>query len=300
VNYHFNANDTDSTAPAVAIMPTKMPVKAPPPVQTAYNWTGAYVGGEAAYRLADATWNTTDLPSVDPFTAAPCDFGAGIITTACASPDPTTNPAKFFSAAGQGGVFLGYDWQIARRWVAGVEGDIDFGRSSMTVGGIPGAYGNGSLAAAFLVPGIEAQQNDSATVTVGWDSSVRARVGWLSSPTVLVYGTGGVAFQQLSVAAACNATIASWCGIVFNDGVARSETASTVRTGYTIGGGLEGILTGNWFGKLDFRYADFGHFNHNFFAGTLDEVDTSTHLTTYMFLAGVGYKFNGTGTLMVQ
>ena len=115
---------------------------------------------------------------------------------------------------------------------------------------------------------------------------------------MLVYGTGGVVFQQVSVGASCDATIASFCS--FGDGVARSETASTVKTGWSVGGGVEGILTGNWLGKLEFRYADLGHYNHAFFAGTLDEVDTDVRLQTYTFLAGIGYKFNGSGSLVAR
>lgn len=80
----------------------------------------------------------------------------------------------------------------------------------------------------------------------------------------------------------------------------RSQTASVVKGGWTAGGGVEGILTGNWLGKVEFRYADFGHYNHNFFVNTLDEVDATVHARTCTILAGIGYKFNGTGTLTVQ
>ena len=295
LNYHFNAFDPDPTAPAAAIMPVKALVKAPPP--SPYNWTGAYAGLMGADRLTNAQWTTTALPITD--LLAPL-FGV-------TSPDPTTNQSKFFSAAAQGGIFAGYDWQISRRWVGGIEADAAFGNSAMTRGGIPGTFGNGSAAASLLMPGIEALQADSSTVKFGWDGSVRARVGYLSSPTVLVYGTGGVAFQQMSVGATCSGFITSWCdsalrgffGVPFIE-PPRSQTASVVKGGWTAGGGIEGVLTGNWLGKVEFRYADFGHYNHNFFVHTLDEVDASVHARTCTILAGIGYKFNGTGTLTVQ
>jgi opacity protein-like surface antigen len=287
LNYRFGVYDP--AMPVAATMPLKMPVKAPPPAVSApYNWTGAYAGLEAADRLADASWTTTALPGIIPFPDVP---------------DPTTNPAGFFNASAQGGTFIGYDWQIAPRWVTGLEADIDFGNSSMSRAGIPGAYGNGaaSIFPPFgFLPGLEAEGADSSTVKFGWDGSVRARLGYLSTPNVLVYGTGGVAFQKVSVSATCDATIASFCSAAFTDGVARSETASTVRTGWTVGGGVEGILTGNWLGKLEFRYADLGHYNPALFAGTLDEVDTDVRLQTYTFLAGIGYKFNGTGNLIAR
>jgi opacity protein-like surface antigen len=297
LNYHFNAFDPDPTAPAAAIMPLKALVKAPPPIASPYNWTGAYAGLMGADRLANAQWTTTALPITDLFTAF---FGV-------VSPDLTTNQSKFFSAAAQGGIFAGYDWQITRRWVGGIEADAAFGNSSMTRGGIPGTFGNGSASAIFLTPGIEALQADSSMVKFGWDGSVRARLGYLSTPTVLVYGTGGVAFQQMSVGVACNGSLFSWCGSIFRSLIdptftepPQSESFSVVKGGWTAGGGLEGVLTGNWLGKVEFRYADFGHVNHNFFVNTIDEADVSLHPRTCIILAGIGYKFNGTGTLTVQ
>jgi opacity protein-like surface antigen len=63
---------------------------------------------------------------------------------------------------------------------------------------------------------------------------------------------------------------------------------------------VEGVLTGNWLGKAEFRYADFGHYGHEFFTGTIGEVDMNVHPETYTFLAGIGYKFHGTGGLVAQ
>jgi opacity protein-like surface antigen len=293
LNYHLNAYDPERGALASPSVPIKALIKVPPP--NPYDWSGGYIGVAGVYRMVDAGWKTTSLPIASAFAGF---FGpAGTITL----PDPTTNPASFFGAAAQGGLFVGYDWQIARRWVTGVEADIAFGDSSMSRGGIPGTFGNGSSATSFLLPGIEAAQLDSTTVKFGWDSSIRARLGYLSTPNLLVYGTGGVAFQQISATAACTANLGSYCGFVaraFAPGFTeppRSETVSTVRTGWTAGGGLEGVLSGNWLGRAEFRYADFGHFNHKFFAGTIDEVDVNLHPQTYTFLAGIGYKFNGTG-----
>lgn len=278
LNYHFNGKDLDAAAPVAA-----MPVKAPPPPRPS-DWTGGYAGLEADYRLAETQWNTANIPGFAPLATA-----NGVVL-----PDLTTNLAQFFSATAQGGAFVGYDRQLLPRWVAGIEGDASFGNSSMSRGGIPGTYGNGSATGIQLVPGIEAEQADTATVKFGWSGSARARLGYLSTPNVLLYGTGGIAFQQVSVGAMCNGTIDSFCRFT----VPRSDTVSTVASGWTIGGGLESILTGNWLGKVEFRYADFAHISHSFFAGTVDEVDANVHPQTYTFLAGVGYKFNGKGSLI--
>ncbi|HEX4410152.1 MAG TPA: autotransporter domain-containing protein [Xanthobacteraceae bacterium] len=292
LNYHFNAYDPDPGRLFDTARPMIALVNAPP--SSPAKWTGAYAGATAAYRMADAQWNTTSLPSLAPIYAF-----AGLPT-----PDPTTNPANFPSAAAQGGLFAGYDWQIAPKWVTGIEGDIAFGDSHMQRGGIPGTYGNGSAPANFqigFIPGIEAEGGDSATVRLGSDGSIRARFGYLTTPDILVYGTGGAAFQQMSMTATCSGdtfsfTVASFCRAVG----AKNESASTVKTGWTVGGGLESNLSSNWFGKLEFHYADFGHFNHNFFAGTINAADVAVHAQTYTVLGGIGYKFNDSGSSLAR
>jgi len=103
---------------------------------------------------------------------------------------------------------------------------------------------------------------------------------------------------------AVRSTNASFCYIL-----PQSETASTTKIGWTVGGGLEDVLVGNWLAKIEFRYSDFGHFNHAFFPNTggilgapnnADQIDVSVRPQTYTFLASIGYKFNGTGSPMSQ
>jgi outer membrane immunogenic protein len=168
--------------------------------------------------------------------------------------------------------------------VVGAEGDIGFGDSKMGRGGIPGTYGNGF----FGIAGNEAEQADSSTVKLGWDSTIRGKVGMLIAPSVLFYGAAGVAFQQASISATCDGSINSQCQV---SGVAKSQTFSTHRTGWTVGGGVEAMITSNWLGKVEVRYADFGRYNTTFFAGTGDDVVTTVHVQTYTALAGVSYKF---------
>jgi len=124
------------------------------------------------------------------------------------------------------------------------------------------------------------------------------------------YGTGGIALQDVSVSATCVPQPSSFPGVgpLLNDiswcgsrpsGVARSETFSSVRTGWTAGLGIEGVLTGNWLGKFEARYADFGNYRNTFFAGTRDEVTTSVRVQTFTALAGVSYKF-GSGFMVAK
>jgi len=247
-----------------------MPTKAAPAIP--FNWTGVYLGGGGAASLSTANWMTTGANNT----------GLGINL-----PDASTSPENTFSAMAQARFFTGYNYQFSPRWVAGIEGDIGHGDSHMTVAGIPGTYGNGANSAV----GTEAEAVDSASVKMGWDATIRGKLGMLVTPTVLFYGTGGAAFQQVTASATCDGSFSSFCL------VPHSQSFSSVRTGWTAGVGIEGVLTGNWIGKVEARYADFGNFKPTFFAGTGDDVTTSIHVQTITALAGVSYKFGPTAVV---
>jgi len=263
LNYHIGKDDVVAVASA-------MPTKAAPAIP--FNWSGVYLGGAAAARLSTANWMTTGANNT----------GLGINL-----PDASTSPENTFSAMAQARFFTGYNYQFSPRWVAGIEGDIGHGDSHMTVAGIPGTYGNGANSAV----GTEAEAVDSASVKMGWDATIRGKLGMLVTPTVLFYGTGGAAFQQVTASATCDGSFSSFCL------VPHSQSFSSVRTGWTAGVGIEGVLTGNWIGKVEARYADFGNFKPTFFAGTGDDVTTSIHVQTITALAGVSYKFGPTAVV---
>ena len=242
-----------------------LPIQAPLYTPTAAaNWTGFYVGGSLGGRWSDTSWSTMAIG--DPL----------------GPPDPTTTPASFNSSSFRGGGYLGYNWQVTAL-VIGLEADAAWGHNSKTLAGIPGTFGPSGL-------GVDAgaQAFDSSNVKLGWDGSLRGRVGYLITPTWLVYATGGVAWQQIHINATCSGSFfnSSWCV------APRNETASTTRTGWTVGGGLETLLWNNWLLRAEYRYADYGNINHTFFAGSgIDEVAMSQSLKTNIGLIGVGYKF---------
>lgn len=254
-------------APASAAdMPVKAPVYAPP----VYSWNGFYVGLSLGARWSDTTWTTTCT-----------EASIGFVPLFCSTASPRLpqgNPASFNSSTFRGGIHGGYNWQFASLWVAGVETDVAWGNSSKTLVGIPGTLFPGQNPALLAV--------DSSTVTANWDGSVRGRIGFLASPTVLIYGTGGVAWQQISVTANCSLG-GPWCAVT------RSESFTTTKTGWTIGGGAEATFWGNWLGRVEYRYADYGHVDHSFFANTIDQVGMTESLRTHTVLVGLGYKFGG-------
>jgi outer membrane immunogenic protein len=243
-----------------------MAAKTPPPAPQApepapvYSWTGFYVGGSLGLRWSDRDWTTTSGNGL----------GSASLVPSSISLDSTT---------ARGGGYLGYNWQTSS-WLVGLEGDIAWADKSKSNAGIPGLCFSGGVGPSCTVL-------DNVTVKEGWDASLRGRVGFLVTPAWLVYATGGAAWQQISISASCNGTNInnSFCGIVLAD------SSSTVRTGWTIGGGVEVMLSSNWVARAEYRYADFGSIGFTFPPAPSTGFTSNVSLKTNTALLGFGYKF---------
>ncbi|MDR3468984.1 MAG: outer membrane beta-barrel protein [Xanthobacteraceae bacterium] len=257
-----------AAALAVAITPAHAADLAPrlytkaPDVAAVDSWTGFYVGGELGGRWSGSTWTTTALE--DPVSAI--EFGRV----------PQGNPAGFNPATVRAGGYAGYNWQFAPAWVVGLEGDLAWGDGSKSIAGIPGTWWPATSAATIAL--------DSTSVRETWDGAIRARLGWLITPGLLLFGTGGVAWQDVSVTANCSVN-GPWC---VRD---RSESFGKVMTGWTVGGGAEAKLAGNWLARIEYRYADFGSVSHEFFPQTVDSVFMRQSVRTQTVSVGFAHLF---------
>jgi outer membrane immunogenic protein len=248
----------------------KAPAMAPPPI---FNWTGFYIGVGLGARADENEWTTTCLQPVliNP-TCAPPDSG---FVAQFATANPTTfEPDVGFRVSG----YVGYNWQF-QNWVIGVEGDVAWADNEETLRGIPGTFLAGNL------PLI----NDTASVNDKLDASFRGRVGYLFAPQALFYVTGGVAWLEKEVTASCNAPgfPIGWCAVV-----PQAQSDSNHHIGWTVGGGIEWMLTPNWILRAEYRYSEYQEETYTFFgANPIDsfrfDVDARTH-TAY---AGIAYKF---------
>ncbi len=106
-----------------------------------------------------------------------------------------------------------------------------------------------------------------------WLSTVRGRIGY-AADRFMPYVTGGGAFGDIE---------ASTPGF---------SQAAVNATGWTLGGGLEAALIGNWTAKVEYLYVDLGSFNCGFNCGAgLATDNVSFH--TNILRAGLNYKFPG-------
>jgi len=242
-----------------------LPVKAPSAKATvSSSWNGLYTGLGLGLRSSGTDATTTSAS--DPVLG----FGAGV-----AASEPIGGTA-FRSAP-----YLGVNWQIAPRWLVGIEGDFGFANQSTSLEGFgfsPGVF-------AF-----ELNKSDTFAVRTTWDASARGRVGFLVTPALLAYGTAGAAWQHFTVASTCDSLA---CG-----GLAPAVvTESTTRAGWTMGAGLESMLSGNWFARAEYRFADFRPTSLTLTRqdGVGNPVSTSfdVGLRTHTATFGISYKFSG-------
>jgi outer membrane immunogenic protein len=241
-------------------MAADLPVKAPmlAPV-AAYNWTGFYIGGNAGYSWGRATTNQNDVTSTttvtecfrDPTTAA---LTGALSTIVCAPNTGTTFPvvtgptAAAAATSGRanvdgfvGGGQAGYNWQIDRQWLIGLEADIQYSgqRGSTTDCNIAGC----PVGAAF----------GSSSHNLKWFGTLRGRLGLLATDRILLYATGGLVYGQID-----SSFVSGVVGIA-----ALPANISTWRAGWTAGGGIEGVLTDRWTVKAEYLYADYGSYGAN-------------------------------------
>jgi len=234
--------------------------KAPVIVDPGYNWTGFYAGLNGGYSWGRA--RTTVDPGA-PFA----------IATSRQNVD-----------GGLGGGQIGYNWQLDRTWVVGLEADIqgtgERGRSFDQLGSVR----VGSIGATLFT--------DTAT-SFPWFATFRARGGVLVDPSLLLYATGGLAVGEVKVATTpsgifqlfdgnSNVTIGAPITVV-----GATASGSETRVGWTVGAGVEKKFARNWSAKLEYLYMDFG--SKTYFGGTANQTDVSFH--DHVARVGINYQF---------
>lgn len=146
-----------------------------------------------------------------------------------------------------GGIYAGYNWEFSNAYLFGVEADINYTdlSSDSTFG------------------------NQTWHTRVQWEGAIRARFG-VNYERVLPYIAGGVAFAGVQDDLDTH-TNNSWSN-------------TEIRTGFTIGAGVDYSLTNNLLLRAEYRYSDYG--KRNIFTNT-----SETRLSTNSVRFGLAYKF---------
>jgi outer membrane immunogenic protein len=229
-----------SAGPAAA---DGMPAKRAPaaaPAAPSTNWTGGQFGGFGGGSNLAQNF-------AEPGSHLCATSGLGALTATCTeshllfSGDPTT-----FTA----GAFLGYRMQVGQ-FVVGVEGDGAWKRATET----------GYLTVSSVESGFTKSEVFTGSLRQGWDGSLRGRAGYLVTPMVLVYATGGAAFGEVCGSFSYSASLTSTPGFPPFATASGANNWCGTRTGYTAGGGVEAEIMKGIKARFEYRYTDLGDFS---------------------------------------
>ena len=116
------------------------------------------------------------------------------------------------------------------------------------------------------------------------------------TPDVLVFGTGGIAAVNVTTRASCTlGALTSACDLVGLGGGDGDVSKSTVKIGWTLGGGVDANIGDGWFARTEYRYTDAGSvdFSPQFVDPVFGPVtfDSSISLKYQEVNFGVGMRF---------
>ena len=281
-----------------------MPLKAAP-IVAVYSWNGWYIGGNGGYSWGRANTDQTD-PSTTTSTArlfrTSISPGNEIIGSGAVLGVPGTFPAVTTTTASTGtsgranvdgfigGLQAGYNHQFDRQWLAGLEADFQYSaqrgdQSDCGVAGCPAGSAFGS-----------------SSTRLKWFGTFRGRVGYLPTDRVLLYATGGLAYGKIDTD-----YISGINGVTL-----LAASSSTWRAGWTVGAGVEGVVSDRWTLKAEYLYADYGSYSTSLGTGasvttvttglignggvlqttavTNVSASTSTRFTDSIFRVGANYR----------
>ncbi len=276
-------------APALA---ADMPVPAPAPL-----WTGFYIGANGGYALSmdgvirsRGVYNIcTDLAVIG---CAGSIFNPPNTYGLASAQAATFNTSKNNNGGFLGGGQFGDNYQFGTSSVIGLEADLQ---------GVFNSNHTVTLASVTPAVGFPAfPVNQTATVSSKLDylGTLRARAGYLWTPELLLYITGGLAYGEVELNSTITQNVAAPPNFTPYTGVG---SISALRFGGTVGAGLEWMLARNWSVRAEYLYVGLNTQNvtsnlvntDHVFGGSLSSVAvvTSARFTDSIARGAVNYHF---------
>jgi outer membrane immunogenic protein len=204
----------------------------------------------------------TPLPQRD-WNGAYAGVVGGSAVTSTHGSDPSGAVAGDINNNGDGytlGGIVGYNWQFAPHWVAGVEGDFSW-------------FGIGHNSADYW------DNPGTLDVKTSWLATARGRIGYSTGPALL-YVTGGAAWVNLRDSFQASPFLIAGSGPL----VSSEKTLS----GPAVGGGIETpFFFPGWTSRTEYLFVSVGKGNTLNSAGDLLQADHRFHL----FRTALVYRF---------
>jgi opacity protein-like surface antigen len=271
-----------SAAIAADLPSRKAPVIEPAP--PLFTWSGLYIGFNYGYMWAGSSGIST--------------LGAPVFDTTALNlwPGAAAGAAGFVTGRLNGffgGAQLGYNWQFADHFVAGLETDLQGA-------GVRGGGGYGSLVPAAA--GISAFTSATVNRSLQHFGTVRGRFGYTVTPGILAYVTGGLAYGGASLDSKVNQALSPSLLVTGN----ANANKFSERVGWTLGAGAEMAIAPNLSAKLEYLYYDLGTMTAAFpnfgplhqrnpltGAGVGTAMTASSRFNGHILRTGLNYRFGG-------
>jgi outer membrane immunogenic protein len=249
------------------------PAPAPTPVLT---WTGFYGGIQFG-----GGWSGDQGLNFSPNDPVAAQLASGT-PPFFPGEQPLATRFGISQSGAVGGFEAGYNWQAGANWLLGLEADFSFSGMSGQATGPTSIFTTAVPAGASPI-----MQSLTANEQTDWYGTVRGRAGWLATPNLLLFGTGGFAYGRVAGSANYLLT-APGLGFNFSGGpiggfgfncagiqaaTCFAGSSSEIRTGWTAGGGVEWLLDQHWSAKIEYQFVDLG---------------TETVRVTALSIAGLG------------
>ena len=223
--------------------------KAPPAPLPTPMWKGFYVGLNAG-----GIWSNSGSANITTY-----PIYQTLATNAAYTPyySSLNGSLNIGSTSGFiGGGQLGYNWQpgylnnnLVFGFEADIQGVVSTGNTTRTFNKIAPLSNGGSVLNSM-----------NANGNMDFFGTVRGRIGYLAMPNLLVYGTGGLAYGNVSY----SVNLAQY-GLDASGAASQialgSNSYSNVQVGWTAGGGAEWMFMPNWSAKVEYLYYDLGSNN---------------------------------------
>lgn len=225
------------------------------------HWTGVYAGINGGYAWANV--NTKIRPLPDPLPADRSSIQPAILSLSMKS--------------GVLGSQLGYNYQlnVYPKILLGIETDMNWIPLKGSAYG--NAIGNGVSTGRIFTHALSTQQQ------MTWFGTLRPRLGYLPFNSILIYATGGLAYGNVKATGNTNLK-ASY-----------SASLNQVRSGWTVGGGIEWIPAQHWSTKIEYLYYNLGEVsaiaNPSFYHPPYQKQYIWSR-DSQMIRIGINYRFN--------
>jgi opacity protein-like surface antigen len=210
----------------------------PPPLAPAMlssdPWSGPWVGVYGGWGFGSPSGN---------FNIVGGDF-VNDLPPAITTPVQNSGAGSISANGGLVGVQGGWNLRLTSDVVVGVEADIGYG-------GL-----RGGRSASGLIAGYNAHYTVSQHYSTDWQGALRARAGYLVTPSTLLFVEAGPALSHMRYGGSFNDFVP-----IVNYSETEAASASAVKLGLTLGGGVEYMLTPNVSLRAEYLYTRFPSVN---------------------------------------